>query len=71
MSKDLTHRSFTVRVPLDLYVEMSELAREGGQHLNQKVNDLLKLGLGESINLNAQIERFIRKMDDSKETESE
>lgn len=47
-----THRSFTVRVPLALYLEISQLARDEDTNLNKKVTQLIRLGMGKHISLN-------------------
>jgi hypothetical protein len=54
------YRSFTVRVPLSLYTQMAEQARAEKMHLNGKANQLLRLGLGEKINLDAALAALIR-----------
>lgn len=56
-----THRSFTVRVPLEFYEKMSGRALKESKHLNTLVNELLRLGWGEAINLNATLESMIKK----------
>jgi hypothetical protein len=48
VSKD---RSFTVRVPREMYTELAELAQADGQNLNAKVNQLLRLGMGKHVSL--------------------
>lgn len=53
-------RSFTVRVPQSLYLRMGELARKENIYLNQKVNQLLQLGLGEHIKLDDILLRLIK-----------
>lgn len=53
-------RSFTVRVPMSLYIEMSNQASKDKMHLNGKANELLRLGLGERINLNKALNDLIR-----------
>jgi len=47
-----THRSFTVRVPLALYLEIAQLAQDEGTNLNKKVTQLVLLGMGKHISLN-------------------
>lgn len=56
-----THRSFTVRVPMSRYLEVSGLATEDKVHLNTKINELLTLGLGGHLKLNTAIARFVKK----------
>jgi hypothetical protein len=46
-----THRSFTLRVPTDFYLELASAAQEDGVPLNQKANQLLRLGMGKHISL--------------------
>lgn len=53
-------RSFTVRVPLSLYIKLSEMAQAESLNLNQKVNQVIRLGLGEHISLDAMLGRMIK-----------
>lgn len=55
------HRSFTVRVPESLYNEIGDLANAEGVHVNVKVNQLLRLGLGQHVSLDAALARLLRK----------
>lgn len=57
-----THRSFTVRVPMSTYFKMANLANRDNMFLNQKVNQLLKLGLGEHISLDDALVVLLRNM---------
>jgi len=54
-----TFRSFTVRVPLSLYTKLADSARADGVFINQKANQLLRLGMGESVNLTDAIVRLL------------
>lgn len=45
-------RSFTVRVPYDTYIAICDLAQQEGKKLNAKVNDLISLGLGKTVDMN-------------------
>lgn len=54
------YRSFTVRVPISRYIEMSDLAKAEGKHLNQKVQELLTLGLGKAIKLDEAVARLLK-----------
>lgn len=56
-----THRSFTVRVPNDRYIEIAELAAKDNTHMNGKVNELLTLGLGKNIKLEEEIAKLLRR----------
>lgn len=56
-----SHRSFTVRVPISRYVEMSKRAQRDGKHLNQTVNELLILGMGEGIKLDDALAALLRR----------
>lgn len=51
MSKQ-SHRSFTLRVGTDFYLELAEMAQNEGIPLNQLANRLLRLGMGKHISLN-------------------
>jgi hypothetical protein len=57
-----SHRSFTIRVPLARYSEMSDLARADNTNLNAKVNELLTLGMKQNISLNEAIAKFVKRM---------
>ena len=46
-----THRSFTLRVDIDFYLELAEMAQAEGIPLNQLANRLLRLGKGKHIDL--------------------
>ena len=45
------YRSFTIRVPDDLYLALAKAAQADQIFLNQKANQLLRLGLGQHISL--------------------
>jgi len=47
-----SHQSFTIRVPISVYLELAKLAQDEGSNLNRKVNQVLILGLGHHISLN-------------------
>ena len=55
------HRSFTVRIPESMYEKIGDMANAEGMHVNGKVNQLLALGMGEHINLDAAIARLIKR----------
>lgn len=61
MPEKSPHRSFTIRIPLSLYVEIAELAREDDVSINVKVGQFIRLGMGESINVNDKIMDLIRR----------
>jgi len=54
-----THRSFTVRIPIEMYLQIGQLAQAEGSNINAKVNQLLKLGLGEHISLDAALRKLL------------
>jgi hypothetical protein len=54
-----THRSFTVRIPLSLYLEIGQLAQDEESNINAKVNQLLLLGLDKHISLDAALRRLM------------
>lgn len=56
-----THRSFTIRLPIDLYLETASVAQADGLTLNAKLNQLLMLGLGKHISLDAALARLLMK----------
>jgi len=51
------HHSFSVRLPNELYLQVASLAQRDGMKLNAKVNQLIKLGLGEHISLDEALRR--------------
>lgn len=55
------HRSFTVRIPESMYERIGDMANADGVHVNGKVNQLLKLGMGEHISLDAAVARLLKK----------
>jgi predicted HicB family RNase H-like nuclease len=60
-----THRSFTVRVPMSLYLSLAEMAQADGVFINQKANQLLRLGMGKHVSLDQAVLRLIKdKMED-------
>jgi predicted HicB family RNase H-like nuclease len=65
MAKDtaprVPHRSFTVRIPEELYNQIGDLANADGMCLNPKVHQLLLLGLGRHVNLDAAVARLLKK----------
>lgn len=64
-----SHQSFTVRVPVAVYLEMGQLAQDEGTNLNKKVNQLLLLGLDKHISLNEALRSLlVRTMTDKDET---
>lgn len=54
-----SHRSFTVRVPIATYLQMGQLAQDEGTNLNHKVNQLLLLGMGKHVSLDAALRRMV------------
>ena len=55
-----TFRSFTLRVPLSMYVEMAEMARADEVFINQKANQLIRLGMGKHIQLDQAVARLLK-----------
>lgn len=60
MADKVPHRSFTVRIPVELYCEIAEEAREEGISINAKVGQLLRVGMAEAIDLNERLDQLIR-----------
>lgn len=56
-----SHRSFTIRVPHQRYIEMSDLAKKDNTNLNAKVNELLTLGLGRNVKIEEAIARLLKR----------
>jgi hypothetical protein len=46
-----THRSFTLRVPIDFYLELGAKAQAEDVPLNQLANRLLRLGMDKHVSL--------------------
>lgn len=44
-------RSFTVRVPYEIYLQICDIAQRDGKKLNTKVNELIQIGLGRIISV--------------------
>ena len=55
MSSKNTHRSFTLRVETEFYLQLAEKAQAEGIPLNQLANRLLRLGLGEHLSIDQAI----------------
>ena len=58
MSK-ITHRSFTLRVPIDFYLEMAEKAQAEKVPLNQLANRYLRLGMGKHVDVDEAIRNLL------------
>lgn len=54
-----THQSFTIRVPIAMYLETAKLAQDEGVNLNKKINQLITLGLGKHISLNEALQSLL------------
>lgn len=54
------HRSLTVRIPHSLYNQIGDLANSEGVFVNVKVNQLLRLGLGQHVSLDKALARLIK-----------
>lgn len=55
------HRSFTVRIPVDLYCEIADQASKEGVSINQKVGQFIRLGMEGMVDINARIVELIEK----------
>lgn len=55
-------RSFTIRVPAEVYLEISDVAQANAQPINTTVNHLLRLGLGKDVDLNATLRTMVARM---------
>lgn len=53
-------RSLTIRVPVEIYLEVAALAQADDKHLNTKFNELIRLGLGKHVSLDAALLRLLR-----------
>lgn len=61
MPEPKTHQSFTIRVPVAMYLEMGQLAQDEGSNLNKKANQLLSLGLNKHVSLDAALRALLVK----------
>lgn len=59
-------RSFTVRVPYDMYLDICDLAQNEGKKLNTKVNELLKIGMGETVRVTEVLREMLLKAENMK-----
>lgn len=55
-------RSFTIRVPSDLYLQICEVSAAEDVPINVKVNHLLRLGLDKHIDLNATLAKMLMRV---------
>lgn len=53
-------RSFTIRVPLETYFELSRLAANDDENLNTKVNHVIRIGLGKHVSLDQALHKLLR-----------
>lgn len=54
-----SHRSFTLRVPTDFYLEIAEKAQTEGIALNQLANRLLRFGWGKHVDVDTAIRALL------------
>jgi predicted DNA-binding ribbon-helix-helix protein len=54
-----SHRSFTLRVSTEFYLELAEMAQSEAIPLNQLANRLLRLGMGKHIDLSDALRSMI------------
>lgn len=65
-----TPRSFTVRVPHEMYLNICDLAQREGKKLNTKVNELLNLGIGKSIQIDEMLRALLLNMEERTSAEA-
>lgn len=63
-----THRAFSIRVPMSLYLKISTMAQAEGVNLNAKMNQLIKLGLSGKIDLDEQLRQLLTRASEQLET---
>lgn len=56
-----SRRALSIRVPTDTYCVVATLAQEEGVDLNAKLNDLIRMGLGEHKSLTQALHSILRK----------
>ena len=61
-SRQANPRSFTIRTPKELYLEISDCAILEQVPLNVKVNQLLNLGLAKHVSLNEALSIMLMKL---------
>jgi hypothetical protein len=54
-------RALSIRVPSEIYCAVATLAQEEGVDLNSKVNELVRMGLGEHKSLTEALHTMVRK----------
>lgn len=60
-TKGEKHRSFTIRVPESLYVQLCDMAQEEKSFLSAKVNELILLGLKQNANVEQALLRLLKR----------
>lgn len=56
-----SRRALSIRVPTDIYCAVATLAQEEGIDLNSKLNELIRLGLGDHKSLTEALHAMVRK----------
>lgn len=54
-------RALSIRVPSNLYCEIAALAQEEGVDLNTKINELIRMGLGEDKSLTKALRSMVKR----------
>lgn len=55
----IPHRSLTIRLPQDVYLEVARMAQGDDQNLNTKLNQLVLLGLDKHVSLDTALRRLL------------
>lgn len=56
-----SRRALSIRVPSDLYCQIAALAQEEGLDLNNKINELIRMGLGENKSLTDALHKMVKR----------
>lgn len=57
----ITRRALSIRVPTEVYCDVATLAQDEGVDLNTKINELIRMGLGEHKSLTAALQSMVKR----------
>lgn len=52
-------RTVSIRLPMELYYKIAELAQADGTSLNNKIHQLCRLGMGEHVSVEDAVRRLV------------
>jgi hypothetical protein len=53
------HRSFTIRIPSPMYIQIADMASQDRTSINQKVHQLLQIGLNGHVSLDEAVRTLL------------